>query len=88
MPTVAELRERAAAHQRELTERKLLTVRNLAERWQVAPTTVRDIPPDELPYLEFGRGLKLRRRRYDPQDVEMYERRHRRGAKAVKESAA
>lgn len=80
-PTVGELRARAAELQRELTERRLLTVRQLAVRWAVSPSTVRDIPPDQLPYLEFGQGLKLRRRRYRPEDVASYEAAHRVGAR-------
>jgi len=82
MNDLATIRARAAEHQRELTERQFLTVGQLAARWNVAPSTVRDIPADELPFLEFGRGLKLRRRRYDPSDVEAYERSHRRGRAA------
>ena len=80
MTDLATIRARAAEHQRELTERQYLSVAQLAARWQLAPSTVRDIPADELPYLEFGRGLKLRRRHYDPADVEAYERQHRKGA--------
>ena len=71
--TLAELREAAARHQLELEEPQFATVAQLARRWQVSQTTVRDVPFDELPFKEFGRGLKLRRRRYRWADVHAYE---------------
>jgi hypothetical protein len=69
-------RERAAEHQRrEEADRQWLTTADLARRWGVSATTVRDIPAVALPYLELGNGLKFKRRRYAPVDVEAYERR-------------
>lgn len=70
---LAQIRARAAAHQ-EALDPTWLTPQLLAARWGVSVTTVRDIPRAELPYKEFGRGLKLRRRRYSPQAVAAYER--------------
>lgn len=63
-------RDRARLHQEELDLKLVyMTVNDLAKRWHVAPSTVRDIPRDELPYKEFGKGTKLKRRRYHPDDV-------------------
>ncbi|HWL39406.1 MAG TPA: hypothetical protein VNO75_04135 [Gemmatimonadaceae bacterium] len=77
-------RDRARAHQEEIDLRiNYLTVNKLAARWGVAASTVRDIPREELPYKEFGSGVKLKRRRYHPDDVLAFEARDRR----FKESA-
>jgi hypothetical protein len=72
-PTLAELREDAARRNVALDRGASFTVRELAERWKLGETTVRDIPRDELPYMSFGRGLVHRRRRYRRADVERYE---------------
>jgi hypothetical protein len=72
--TLDEIRARAARHQVDATERTRASVQQLADHWGVSPSTVRDIPFGELPYLEFGRGAKFRRRRYRWEDVEAYER--------------
>ena len=68
------IRQRAAAHQRELEEPEFATVREVAARWRLSTTYVRDVPRSALPYTEFGHGLKLKRRRYRWSDVEAYER--------------
>lgn len=82
MPDDATIKARAREHQRALTETRFLSVRELAARWHVGETLVRDIPAADLPYLEFGNGTQKRRRRFDPADVERYERQHRRAAAA------
>ncbi len=67
-------RERARAHQSEIDlETRFLTPQLLAKRWSISVTTVKDIPFEELPYTEFGQGLKLKRRRYHPDAVLLYE---------------
>jgi hypothetical protein len=69
-------RERARAHQEELREAACdgwVTPKELAARWKVSVTTVKDTPADELPYKEFGHGLKLKRRRYRWSDVYAFE---------------
>jgi hypothetical protein len=68
-----ELRAKARAHQRDLTERQRASVRQLATLWGVSLSTVRNIPYDELPYLEFGSGARFKRRRYRWEDVAGYE---------------
>jgi hypothetical protein len=69
-----ELRARAKAHQADIDLSIVyLEVSDLAARFNVAPSTVRDIPRDRLPYAEFGKGRKLKRRRYHPADVIAYE---------------
>jgi hypothetical protein len=72
-PSLSDLRADAARRNATLDPRAYYTVRQLAERWQLSATYVRTIPRDELPYLEFGRGLKLHRRRYPHAAVEAYE---------------
>jgi hypothetical protein len=72
------IRERARAHQADLDLAvSYFTVQKLAARWDIAESTVRDIPREQLPYKEFGRGIKLKRRRYHPDDVLAYEARDR-----------
>ena len=69
-----QLRERARLHQEELDLALMyVTVNDLAKRWKVAPSTVRAISREELPYKEFGRGRQLKRRRYHPDDVAAFE---------------
>lgn len=69
-----EIRARARQHQAEIDLSIVyLEVSDLARRFGCAPSTVRDIPRDRLPYMELGRGRKLKRRRYHPADVIAYE---------------
>jgi hypothetical protein len=71
------IRERAAAHERELdVGLTYLTIQDVAQRWKVSRATVRAIPADELPYIPFGNGSQLKRRRYHPADVMRYEIEH------------
>jgi hypothetical protein len=70
MATLAELRERAKQHARHIDAVVYVTVQDLAARWGVDDETVRLIPREQLPYLEFG---KSRMRRYNPDDVLAYE---------------
>lgn len=75
-------RERARAHEEELREAAhdgWATPKELAARWKVSVTTVKDTPADELPFKEFGHGLKLKRRRYRWSDVYAFEARGIRG---------
>ena len=66
------------AHHQEIVMRStFLTVAEVAERWRVSETTVRDIPYDELPYFQVGRGKRKIHRRYRPSDLEEFERRGR-----------
>lgn len=67
-----QLRARAAEHERELSERKLLSIKSVKDMLGMSYTSVRDIPRDELPYGEFGQGHVLKRRRYRPEDIEAY----------------
>lgn len=55
---------------------RLLTIKDLAERWGVSEKTVRRIPKDKLPVIYPA----VRRRRYHPDDVAAYEQKHRRTA--------
>lgn len=72
-PSLAEIRAGAQQHAAELEERRAyLSVAQVAARIQMSETYVRDIPRADLPYVEFGHGLKLRRRRYRPADVDAY----------------
>jgi hypothetical protein len=71
--TLDELRAEAATDNETFAARRWFTVAQLAARWNVSNPTVREIPRDELPYKEFGQGVKLRRRRYRPADVEAFE---------------
>lgn len=74
MPSRTEtIRARAHEHQQELESLRWFTPQRLSARWDVAETTVRDIPFEELPYREFGKGEKRKRRRYRPADVEAFE---------------
>lgn len=68
------IRDRARAHQADLELAvSYFTVQKLAERWNISESTVRDIARDRLPYKEFGKGRKLKRRRYHPDDVFAFE---------------
>lgn len=80
MSDLSEIRASAAKAQQEYEARTTwFTTTELAERWGLGYSTVRDVPAEDLPYLEFGSGLKNRRRRYAPSDVAEYERTHRKG---------
>lgn len=59
---------------------KLLSVKMLAERWDVHPNTVKNLP---IPFTKVGR-----QRRYHPKAVEKYEADHSPRPKAWRESAA
>jgi hypothetical protein len=76
---LAELRELAKAHARQLEAVVWLSVGDLAVRWNVSPATVRKVSRDALPYLTLG-GSSVRR--YDPRDVEHYEAESKRGSAA------
>jgi hypothetical protein len=68
------LAERAQRHQDELDrDVKFFTIADLAKRWRCAKSTVRDIPFDDLPWKNLGRGLQREARRYHPQDVVAFE---------------
>lgn len=74
MPSRSEtIRSRALEHQQELESLQWFTPQRLAARWDIAETTVREIPIEELPYKEFGTGKHRKRRRYRPADVEAFE---------------
>lgn len=66
-------------HQAQIVARSWPGVPDLAARWGVSRATVRKIPRDRLPYLDFG-GTHIRR--YDPADVASYEEREKQGAAA------
>ena len=70
--TLEQMRERAAAHERELAEGEFMSVAEVASLIKLSQTYVRDIPADELPYGEFGHGHKLKRRRYRRAEVYAY----------------
>ena len=76
---MAELREAAKAHSKQLDAVSFLTVGDLAVRWDVSPKMVRKIPRAALPYLELGQSNV---RRYDPRDIEQYEADSKRGSAA------
>jgi hypothetical protein len=71
-PTLEQLRERAAAHNLELSEHEFMSVGDVSAVIRLSQTFVRDIPRDELPFIEFGHGHKLKRRRYRREDVDAY----------------
>lgn len=73
MHDLAEIRARRIAHEEEMLSVHWFTPALLAARWGVSETTVREIPAAELPYKEFGKGKKLHRRRYHPDDVARYD---------------
>lgn len=73
MDRTARIRERRQQHEEELLSLHWFTPAILAARWGISETTVREIAADELPYKEFGAGMKLKRRRYHPDDVARYE---------------
>lgn len=67
-------RERASAHQAELNrDVEFFKPAELVKRWRMSATTLRGVPYDELPYMEYGHGLKLKRRSYSPEAVYAYE---------------
>jgi hypothetical protein len=69
------IRERARAHQAEINAAVVFfTPQELAVRWHCSVSTIRDIPREDLPYIVFGRGTKLKRRRYHPDHVRAYDR--------------
>jgi hypothetical protein len=71
MATIAELRARQQEHARQLEAVLFVKASELAARWNVDVDTVLNIPRAKLPFLEYG---KSQTRRYDPRDVEAYER--------------
>lgn len=73
MDRLTRIRERRQRHEEEMLSVRWFTPAILAARWGVSESTVREIPPDELPYKEFGAGEKLKRRRYHPDDVAAYD---------------
>lgn len=74
MPTLDELRAKAAAHQNHIDRNtKWLDVKTLAARWGCSPSTVRAIPSHLLPFMNIGTGLERERRRFHPDDVAAYE---------------
>lgn len=74
----ATLADRAREHQRDLDAKtRYLSVTDLAARWGVAGSTVREIPKEDLPYMPVGKGKKAVHRRYHPDDVDAYERKYR-----------
>jgi len=70
--TLEQIRERAAEHERELSEWRYLSVKEVASIIHLSETFVRGIPRDELPFTEFGHGHQLKRRRYRRADVDEY----------------
>ena len=77
--SLEQIKQSAREHTRQLAAVNFATVQILAARWGVDEDTVRAIPRDKLPYLEFGQS---NRRRYDPRDVERYEQTEKTGAAA------
>lgn len=76
MPTIDELRARAAEHARQLNAVHYAKASDLVARWGVDDEQIAAIPRGELPYIEFGAS---RSRRYDPRDVEAFEERRKEG---------
>jgi transposase len=71
---LAVIRGRAAAHERELDAKRFyLSTNEVAARLGVSASTVRDIPFDDLPFLELGNGAKHKTRRFHPDDLAAYE---------------
>jgi hypothetical protein len=79
MPSVEQLRERAKEHSRQLEAVLWVKVVDLVARWGVDAESITSIPRERLPYIEFGNS---KQRRYDPRDVEEYERLEKKGAAA------
>lgn len=66
-------------HERQLQASGWPGVAVLARKWGVSRKTVRDIPRDQLPYISFGQSDV---RRYDPDDVERFEAKAKKGIAA------
>lgn len=73
MDRIARIRARRQQHEEELLSVHWLKPHDLAARWGISETTVREIPYEELRYKEFGSGTQLKRRRYHPDAVATYE---------------
>ncbi|HEY9225217.1 MAG TPA: hypothetical protein VIP11_01135 [Gemmatimonadaceae bacterium] len=68
------LASRAQRHQDEIDRDVVFfTIADLAKRWRCVKSTVREIPFDQLPWKNLGRGLIRESRRYHRADVEAYE---------------
>ncbi|HEX6463952.1 MAG TPA: hypothetical protein VFZ98_05850 [Vicinamibacterales bacterium] len=80
MPTIDELRARAAEHAKQLGAVHWAKVSDLVARWNVDKDTILGIPRAELPYVEFGASNA---RRYDPRDVEAFEDRRKKGTRGT-----
>lgn len=70
---LATLRAKRDAHEAALPVSEWYTPAQLATRWHLSLSTVRQIPASVLPFKEFGGGEKLKRRRYHAADVAAYE---------------
>jgi hypothetical protein len=79
MPSIEELREKARAHAKQLDAVHWAKTSELKARWGIDEEIILAIPRADLPYLEFGDSNA---RRYDPCDVEAYERTHKGAAAA------
>ena len=61
----------------------LLTLRETAERLHISERTVREhVDAHELDAIHIGRGLKHRRLRFDPADIEAFNARQKEKARA------
>lgn len=70
MASLAEIRDAAREHGRQLDALRFATVQQLAARWAVDEDVVREVPREALPYITLG---KSRIRRYNPRHVEAFE---------------
>lgn len=73
MTDLATIRARREAHEAELPQHEWFSPAELSARWKISATTVRETPIEELRYKEFGRGQKIKRRRYRGDWVRAYE---------------
>lgn len=70
------MRESAREHARQMASAQWPGVAILAARWGISGKLVRAIDRAKLPYLTFGESDV---RRYDPADVDTYERNEKQG---------
>lgn len=77
MTDLAQVRDRARAHNEEIASVTWLTPSDLAARWRLAISTIHEIPSGKLHFKEFGAGEQKKRRRYRLEWVEAYENEYR-----------
>lgn len=62
-------------HEAQLRAARWYTPRQLAERWNCSVGLIYGLPRTDLPYTQLGTGARRLHRRYNPEDVQAFERR-------------